>query len=71
MYLKGNEVKTIEDEDHLLYAYLPEYQRKKWFEVKDRSRKETSKTIEARPQRRIVKNVSLKRKKNKYMFAYL
>jgi hypothetical protein len=70
VYSKGNVADTMEEEGHLYYSYLPQYQRDRWFEVRDKSDRKESRTIEAVEQKK--KGRSLRRPtKNKYMFAYL
>ena len=71
MYSKGSLANTLEEEDHLMYDYLPEYQRQRWFEVKDCRTKDEGKgdggaEVVKRKGRQVKRPA-----KNKYVFAYL
>ena len=70
VYSKGSLAETKEEGGHLYYSYLPQYQRDRWFEVRDREGKRESQTIEVVSERNKGKSMK-KPTKNKYMFAYL
>jgi hypothetical protein len=72
-YGKGDISRVGEEEEHLLYKYLPEYQRKRWFEVKDRSQLSPYPSERADSIASNKKSYSISKKSNKirHIFAYL
>lgn len=71
--VRGNLQSTLEEEEYLMYSYLPEYQRKKWFAVVDNSSKLPPPSPKPDSPLSNKKSFSVLGKPNKkrHIFAYL
>ena len=70
---KGSFAETIEEEEHLIYPYISDHQRRKWFSTLNNSDRGTPKQQppdkpELVP---LQRKATLKPTKNKYIFAYM